>query len=454
MSPLMKLTSLENDIDLYIKRDDLLPFSFGGNKLRIAFEFMADMQKKSCDCMICYGSPQSNLCRVIANLCKRSNIQCHIISPADDDTETYNSRLVHIFDAVIHKCAKKEIAQTLENVMNECMQNGLKPYYIYGDKYGQGNESVPVEAYIKAYREINQQAQAMNINFDYIFSASGTGMTQAGLIMGNHLCNSHCNIVGISIARTKEQEIPILQKYILSYCRDNNINFFEPKINFEDKYLYGGYGKFNSSVSDRIKNAMAVYGLPLDTTYTGKAFSGMLEYLKEKNIRNKNILFVHTGGTPLFFDYLNLADANIQIKKNTVCKSVLFDFIRNSDIEFTPPLSTRVDLESYSGKLLANAELFEVHFNNELVALIAAYANDDIQKKGYITYVYCRKEFRKNGLTGKLMNEAMKFFKQKNYKSIALECSYDNTAAIRLYEKFGFAKETSEQNKIKMIYKM
>ena len=45
-------------------------------------------------------------------------------------------------------------------------------------------------------------------------------------------------------------------------------------------------------------------GIPLDTTYTGKGYWGMKEYIKENEITGKNILFIHTGGTPLFFDDL------------------------------------------------------------------------------------------------------------------------------------------------------
>ena len=33
-------------------------------------------------------------------------------------------------------------------------------------------------------------------------------------------------------------------------------------------------------------------------------FNGMEKYIQEHNIKDKEILFVHTGGTPLFFDAL------------------------------------------------------------------------------------------------------------------------------------------------------
>ena len=57
-----------------------------------------------------------------------------------------------------------------------------------------------------------------------------------------------------------------------------------------------------------IYNVMMRYGIALDPTYTGKAFNGMTEYIENTSISGKNILFIHTGGTPLFFDYLDKRD--------------------------------------------------------------------------------------------------------------------------------------------------
>ena len=53
-----------------------------------------------------------------------------------------------------------------------------------------------------------------------------------------------------------------------------------------------------------IETVYADEGIPLDMTYTGKAFYGMIQYLEEHEVKNKKILFLHTGGTPLFFDYI------------------------------------------------------------------------------------------------------------------------------------------------------
>ena len=71
-----------------------------------------------------------------------------------------------------------------------------------------------------------------------------------------------------------------------------------------DDYTCGGYGQYHKEISDLISNMYKQHGIPLDPTYTGKAFWGMIGYCKENHIHDKNILFIHTGGTPLFFDFL------------------------------------------------------------------------------------------------------------------------------------------------------
>ena len=71
---------------------------------------------------------------------------------------------------------------------------------------------------------------------------------------------------------------------------------------FLDDYTGNGYGRDNEEIVQTIKDSFVQYGIPLDSTYTGKAFWGMKKYILDNGIKDKNILFIHTGGTPLFFD--------------------------------------------------------------------------------------------------------------------------------------------------------
>lgn len=306
-TPITLLNYSSNSNQFYIKRDDLIPFSFGGNKVRIAEEYFNDMQSKDCDCIISYGSSKSNLNRVIANMSRVEDVPCYIVTTEDINFETRatcNSILVKNTGANIISCSKDNIADTIENVINKCEKDGMKPYYVNGDKYGKGNEETSVRAYIKAYKEIVEYEKNAGIKFDYIFHASGTGMTQAGLICGKMISGNNKKIIGISIARNYEIGAKAIEDSIYSYFKESTLQDVDSDITFIDRYVCGGYGKYNNCIISTIQSVFNTEGIALDTTYTGKAFWGMTEYIKENGIYNKNILFIHTGGSPLFFDDL------------------------------------------------------------------------------------------------------------------------------------------------------
>lgn len=310
-TPIIKCNDVLQKVNLYVKREDLLPFSFGGNKVRIANEFYADMENKGFDCIVGYGNSRSNLSRAIASLSASKGIPCHIISPADDNgvrVRTNNSVMVNACGAVFHECLKTNVQDMVESVIDECVKSGLKPYYIYGNSLGKGNEVVPVRAYDKAYQEILLQEKELGIEFDYIFLPTGTGMTQAGLLAGQALAHrKNQRIIGISVARTKSYESAVLDKYVRLYIDDIGYKIeLYPEIIVEDRYLAGGYGHYNQKIIDIIRKMFINYSLPLDVTYTGKGFWGMMDYLNMQSIEDVNVLFIHTGGIPLFFDKIEI----------------------------------------------------------------------------------------------------------------------------------------------------
>lgn len=301
-SPTYKLFEDDNGNSIYIKRDDLIPFSFGGNKVRIALEYIQDMEKQGANCIIGYGGPQSNLVRVLANMCDVNKIKCLIITPDSKNQRTsFNAKLtdMNIARNCIITCQKDDVALTVERALSDLIKMGYSPYYINGNARGQGNERTPVKAYIKAFIEILNYEQDNNLRFEYIFHASGTGMTQSGLILGSLKSRSYRNIIGISIARGMEKGLETIKNYLEANSESRN-----NRIDFIDDYICEGYGEYNKEIENTILSIYKKYGIPLDPLYTGKAFWGMQEYIKKNVIQNEKILFIHTGGTPLFFDYL------------------------------------------------------------------------------------------------------------------------------------------------------
>lgn len=302
-TPIQKLNMRLNDNAVFMKRDDLIPFSFGGNKARKAKLFFEDLESQKSDCVVTYGSSSSNHCRIVANLAAAKGLKCIIISPVETSKTTFNSQMMEFFGAEIISCKVSKVKDTIGGELSRLTKEGYKPYFIEGGGHG----NLGTKAYIEAYEEIRTFELENNIKFDYIFHTSGTGTTQAGLVCGKLINRDDKRIIGVSNARKNPYGGQVVLDSVNSYLKSLELEGVGSEaINFIDNYVLDGYGAYNNDVLEVIREVLIKDGIPLDTTYTGKGFLGMKEYIKENQITGKNILFIHTGGTPLFFDDLEV----------------------------------------------------------------------------------------------------------------------------------------------------
>lgn len=279
----------------------MLPFSFGGNKARKAMYFLDEIKRTKSNCIITYGSNSSNHCRIIANMAASLKMRCIIISPKEDDESTFNLQMLDYFGAEVIRCPISDVSKTIENTVASMKNQGFSPYFIMGGGHG----NLGTQAYVDCFSEILDYESSNNTRFDYIFHASGTGTTQAGLVCGKLLNNSNTKIIGLSIARRNPKAKQIVADSVNEYM--TSVGFgddYSGQVELIDDYILDGYGKYNAEIDQTIQNVLVDYGIPLNRTYTGKAFWGMGDFLEKEKIENKNVLFIHTGGTPLFFDYL------------------------------------------------------------------------------------------------------------------------------------------------------
>lgn len=285
---------------LYIKRDDLIPYSFGGNKARKGLLFFEEIDKGGYDCVVTYGSSHSNHCRIISNMAAARNMPCYLIGPEEVSDSTFNSKFMEVFGAETITVPVDKVHDTIEEKLEFLKIEGRKPFFIPGGGHG----NIGTEAYVQCYDEIKAYEAEQKIYFDYIFFASGTGTTHAGLVCGQIKHKDNRKIVGISIARKNPRGRNVVIESIKEYMPETENSEIQEKTIFIDEYIGDGYGKESTKIEDTIKSTMIKYGLPMDSTYTGKAFLGMQKYIESQEIKGKNILFIHTGGTPLFFDDL------------------------------------------------------------------------------------------------------------------------------------------------------
>lgn len=305
-TPVYKLNS-DFCKELYVKREDMIPYSFGGNKARKAVLFFDEIDRLGADYVVTYGSSHSNHCRVIANMAAQRGLKCLIIGPSEVSDPTYNSKLMDILGAEIITVPVDEVKDTIDAKLEELRKAGHDPYFIMGGGHG----NIGTRAYVQCYREIKEFEKENSISFDYIFLASGTGTTQAGLVCGQLLEGDDKKIIGISIARKNPRGRDVVIESIRDYLKEEPgggqiaEDVIQENTIFLDDYTGDGYGRDNKEITKAIEKALVNYGMPLDCTYTGKAFWGMEQYVRRKYLSDKKILFIHTGGTPLFFDELD-----------------------------------------------------------------------------------------------------------------------------------------------------
>jgi len=122
--------------------------------------------------------------------------------------------------------------------------------------------------------------------YDVIALASGTGGTTAGITI-NNICK-HSKILSFPVLKGGG----FLQKDI-----EDLLGYVPSNLELVTDYHFGGYAKTTTELLEFIVDVNDEFNIPLEPIYTGKAFYGLLDYLKTKGIDEEtSVLYLHTGG--------------------------------------------------------------------------------------------------------------------------------------------------------------
>ncbi len=285
-SPIHRLDRLSNAwcIDLWAKRDDLIPQYLGGNKVRKVFGILrsAFASGDVPDVLITNGGAESNHARVVALMGAQLDCKVHLVLHGQEpfrNSTSGNSFFYRSAGATTHYVDSQNIGTTIQALERRAREQNLSVLVIPG-----GGHSVDgVKAYEKAIDELTFEP-------DCIVHASGTGATQAGLLQGVAGKNWRTRVIGISVARTAERGIDEIAKLLAA-------DFPRKLIDFRDDYRFGGYEKFDDVLIRFVKDVIREEGIPLDLTYTGKAMYALRQLVFSGEIESDSkIVFLHTGG--------------------------------------------------------------------------------------------------------------------------------------------------------------
>ncbi len=306
-TPIHPLVFQDGRNRFFIKRDDLLPFSFGGNKVRKALLHFEYVDAHHHTAIVTVGSATSNHCRIVANMAAQRRLPCIIVSPEESEKPAFNRTLTQTLNARVVLKPKDRIDEAVDVELAHLKRLGHNPYYI---RLG-GHGMLGTEAYARAYNEIVAHEKAERQPFDAIFFADGTGTTHAGLVCGKRQNHRHHHIIGISVLREVDAQCDIVTHSVNEYLDSHDIPPMKAEaVHCIGDYAFGGYGKTDPELYRLIRTVMETDGIALDPVYTAKAFYGMVKEVAKRGWYGKNVLFLHTGGAPIFFDALAAGKLN------------------------------------------------------------------------------------------------------------------------------------------------
>lgn len=293
---------VSEDVEVWIKRDDMSGCELSGNKVRKLEFLLADAISKGCDSVITVGGIQSNHCRATAAAARRLGLEPHIVLRTSERTDSDpglagNLLIDRLVGAKIHLIGDAEFAakggwKLVCAVKDELEEEGKRPYAFPSG----GSNALGSWGYIEAVREIADQAAAAGLHFDRIYFGCGSGGTAAGLALGvlySGLAAAGTELVALGVDDTPEMFYEKLDGLFRSCHSDFSSLKSRQLLTILDAVGAGYAQATDEELLFLIETARAT-GICLDPVYTAKAALGMVKDLKVRPVQRA--LFVHTGG--------------------------------------------------------------------------------------------------------------------------------------------------------------
>ena len=266
----------ENNIQLFIKREDLIHPFISGNKYRKLKYNLLEAKKLEHDVVLTFGGAFSNHITATAFASKEMGFKTigvirgdELVSKIDENpTLSFAKENGMQFHFVSRDDYRKKSSEIFLNELKKRFDN----FYLIPE--GGTNQLA-----VKGCEEILTSEDS---NYDYICTCVGTGGTISGLI--------NSSFEGQKILGFPALKGDFLNKEISNFATKKNWKLITD-------YHFGGYAKINTELVTFINDFKYKYSIPLDPIYTGKMLFGLFDMISKGRFKhNTKILLIHTGG--------------------------------------------------------------------------------------------------------------------------------------------------------------
>lgn len=304
-TPLLPLTRLgrELGLELWCKRDDLIGFGLGGNKVRGLEFLVVEALREGADVIVTGAGAQSNHVRATAAAAAQAGLGCYAVFwGAPPDRVDGNYRLTRMLGAepiFTGEPERDSVDEGIAAVCDRLRKQGRRPYAIPRG----GACALGALGHALAARELAGQCRAQGLAPEAIVLATGSGGTQAGWLLGTRLLGAGWCVEGYTVSREAADVRAEVARLATEAAGLLGLDWRCPANGalVHGGFIGAGYGIPSPEAAAAIRRVARAEGVLLDPVYTGKAMAGFLEHRRLGLASWRSAVFLHTGGEPAFF---------------------------------------------------------------------------------------------------------------------------------------------------------
>lgn len=263
---------VENDLKVFVKRDDLTHEHVSGNKFRKLKYNLIEAKNLGFKKILTFGGAFSNHIAAVAEAGFLFGFETLGIIRGDELNEESSPTL--------KLASQKEMK--FEFISREAYRNKAELAANYSSEYFVIPEGGSNYLALKGVAELLDEQP----HPDYMCTAVGTGGTMAGLMNNAHYKGK---VVGFAALKNGD----FLKDEVSVFLEKN----FPENAELETRFHFGGYAKYNDELLSFIKDFESKHGFQLEQVYTGKMFFGVYQKIKEGYFtKGTRIMLLHTGG--------------------------------------------------------------------------------------------------------------------------------------------------------------
>lgn len=273
----LNISSIQ-DVEIWVKRDDLIHDELSGNKYRKLLYNLENIRSNNITEVITFGGAHSNHIVATAFLCNQIGVSSSaFIRGEKRDTPSPTLKRATQLGMHFNFVSREEYRLRNDGEYLTSLQASYPNAFIIPE--GGANELG-----VKGCEEIIVECQN-ELEFDYISVDCGTGATLAGMV---RQLKPHQKAIGIQVL--KGGDFISKEVHQLNSLKYSNFEIWTD-------YHFGGYAKYKPELIEFMRDFHNETGIRLDPIYTGKQFYAVFDQIKNGYFpKGSKIILVHTGG--------------------------------------------------------------------------------------------------------------------------------------------------------------